>query len=165
MALISDRSPQNAPQPRTHQLRYLPNLRACSQQPGEIEKLPSRNALTTQRIFKYLLIELLSLQTGLMDTAGEPARTKIRRPRAARACELCRLKKNKCNEGEPCSYCRSRLSISLYSYQDFIDIYTEVLTRAPQITMRSVSTGQRTNQDGWFIPLSWSPFSCPDRLE
>lgn len=33
---------------------------------------------------------------------------KVRRPRAARACNLCRLKKNKCDELYPCTYCRSR---------------------------------------------------------
>lgn len=32
---------------------------------------------------------------------------KVRRPRAARACNLCRLKKNKCDELYPCTYCRS----------------------------------------------------------
>lgn len=32
---------------------------------------------------------------------------KVRRPRAARACNLCRVKKNKCDELYPCTYCRS----------------------------------------------------------
>lgn len=35
---------------------------------------------------------------------------KVRRPRAARACNLCRLKKNKCDELYPCTYCRSMSS-------------------------------------------------------
>ncbi|KAH7159517.1 fungal-specific transcription factor domain-containing protein [Dactylonectria estremocensis] len=35
-------------------------------------------------------------------------RQKTRRPRAVLACELCRIKKNKCDEANPCSYCRQR---------------------------------------------------------
>ncbi len=31
---------------------------------------------------------------------------KVRRPRAARACDLCRIKKNKCDELYPCTYCK-----------------------------------------------------------
>lgn len=43
--------------------------------------------------------------TGHAQNSGH----KVRRPRAARACNLCRLKKNKCDELYPCTYCRSKL--------------------------------------------------------
>jgi hypothetical protein len=50
-----------------------------------------------------------------MDLRGPPPRPgqnrghKVRRPRAARACDLCRAKKNKCDELYPsCTYCRSK---------------------------------------------------------
>ena len=39
---------------------------------------------------------------------SRPTVRQTRRPRAARACDLCRVKKNKCNEEIPCSYCRSQ---------------------------------------------------------
>ncbi|PSR77317.1 hypothetical protein BD289DRAFT_377888 [Coniella lustricola] len=40
-------------------------------------------------------------------TAAPSSGHKARRPRAARACNLCRVKKNKCDELYPCTYCRS----------------------------------------------------------
>ncbi|KAK7419267.1 hypothetical protein QQX98_003419 [Neonectria punicea] len=43
-----------------------------------------------------------------MDRSSEKPRPKTRRPRAVLACELCRVKKNKCDELHPCSYCRQR---------------------------------------------------------
>lgn len=45
-----------------------------------------------------------------------PARTphRTRRPRAARACDLCRAKKNKCDESYPCTYCRNRNATCVY---------------------------------------------------
>lgn len=50
-----------------------------------------------------------------MESTGSTAHAqnsghKVRRPRAARACNLCRLKKNKCDELYPCTYCRSKPS-------------------------------------------------------
>lgn len=42
-------------------------------------------------------------------TEGEnsPPR-KLKRPRAAQACERCRLKKYKCDESIPCFHCKSK---------------------------------------------------------
>ena len=40
-----------------------------------------------------------------------PSGVRARRPRAARACELCRSKKNKCDELLPCTYCKSQCII------------------------------------------------------
>lgn len=40
-----------------------------------------------------------------------------RRPRAARACDLCRAKKNKCDESYPCSYCKNRQLTCIYQGQ------------------------------------------------
>lgn len=37
---------------------------------------------------------------------------RVRRPRAARACDLCRVKKNKCDELYPCGYCKGRSLIA-----------------------------------------------------
>jgi hypothetical protein len=42
---------------------------------------------------------------------------RTRRPRAARACDLCRAKKNKCDESYPCSYCKSRNLQCVYEGQ------------------------------------------------
>lgn len=39
---------------------------------------------------------------------------RLRRPRAARACDLCRAKKNKCDESYPCSYCKGRNVTCVY---------------------------------------------------
>ncbi|KAI8243551.1 putative transcriptional regulatory protein [Colletotrichum sp. SAR 10_99] len=43
---------------------------------------------------------------------------KVRRPRAARACDLCRAKKNKCDELYPCTYCKNRGATCVYKGQD-----------------------------------------------
>lgn len=51
-----------------------------------------------------------STTTGHAQNSGH----KVRRPRAARACNLCRLKKNKCDELYPCTYCRSEPSPPLH---------------------------------------------------
>ncbi|KAK8024710.1 polyketide synthase [Apiospora arundinis] len=50
--------------------------------------------------------------------ASRPPNQRTRRPRAARACDLCRTKKNKCDESHPCSYCRSRNVPCVYQGQD-----------------------------------------------
>ncbi|KAH6683609.1 hypothetical protein F5X68DRAFT_171820 [Plectosphaerella plurivora] len=42
---------------------------------------------------------------------------KARRPRAARACDACRLKKNKCDELLPCTFCRNRRIECVYKGQ------------------------------------------------
>ena len=39
---------------------------------------------------------------------AEQADRKRKRPRAARACDLCRTKKYRCDESEPCSHCRKQ---------------------------------------------------------
>lgn len=45
-----------------------------------------------------------------------PTRTpqRTRRPRAARACDLCRAKKNKCDESYPCTFCKNRNATCIY---------------------------------------------------
>ncbi|KAG7151694.1 putative transcriptional regulatory protein C3C7.04 like [Verticillium longisporum] len=43
---------------------------------------------------------------------------KARRPRAARACDACRTKKNKCDELYPCTYCKNRKLECIYKGQD-----------------------------------------------
>ncbi|WQF89904.1 hypothetical protein CDEST_14918 [Colletotrichum destructivum] len=59
-----------------------------------------------------------------MDAGAETQRTtqnsgiKVRRPRAARACDLCRAKKNKCDELYPCTYCKNRNATCVYKGQD-----------------------------------------------
>lgn len=50
--------------------------------------------------------------TGSTTAHAQNSGHKVRRPRAARACNLCRLKKNKCDELYPCTYCRSEQSPS-----------------------------------------------------
>ncbi|RYC90210.1 hypothetical protein BFJ63_vAg6920 [Fusarium oxysporum f. sp. narcissi] len=49
---------------------------------------------------------------------NRPAAQRPRRPRAARACDLCRSKKYKCDESYPCSYCQSRNVECVYKGQD-----------------------------------------------
>jgi hypothetical protein len=50
--------------------------------------------------------------------ANQQSRTRTphrtRRPRAARACDLCRAKKNKCDESYPCTYCKNRNATCVY---------------------------------------------------
>ncbi|KAI0121708.1 fungal-specific transcription factor domain-containing protein [Xylariales sp. AK1849] len=58
-----------------------------------------------------------------MDQTNPPLPTqnsssKVRRPRAARACDACRIKKNKCDDLYPCSYCRTRNIECVYRGQD-----------------------------------------------
>ncbi|KZN84297.1 putative transcriptional regulatory protein [Penicillium chrysogenum] len=43
---------------------------------------------------------------------------RVRRPRAARACDYCRQKKYKCDESYPCSYCKGRGVECVYKGQD-----------------------------------------------
>ncbi|KAK2606862.1 hypothetical protein N8I77_005585 [Diaporthe amygdali] len=56
--------------------------------------------------------------TGSTTTHAQNSGHKVRRPRAARACNLCRLKKNKCDELYPCTYCRNRNVECVYQGQD-----------------------------------------------
>jgi hypothetical protein len=44
-------------------------------------------------------------------------RIRARRPRATRACDTCRAKKNKCDESYPCSYCKHRHLTCVYEGQ------------------------------------------------
>ncbi|KAF4426060.1 hypothetical protein F53441_14156 [Fusarium austroafricanum] len=50
--------------------------------------------------------------------ATKPSSRPPRRPPAARACDLCRSKKYKCDESYPCSYCQSRNVECVYKGQD-----------------------------------------------
>lgn len=44
----------------------------------------------------------------LCRAAGDDAvQSKPKRPRAAQACERCRVKKYKCDESYPCAHCKS----------------------------------------------------------
>jgi hypothetical protein len=43
-----------------------------------------------------------------LQALSQNTRHKVRRPRAARACDLCRAKKNKCDELYPCTYCKGK---------------------------------------------------------
>jgi hypothetical protein len=53
---------------------------------------------------------------------SRPVARQTRRPRAARACDLCRVKKNKCNEEIPCSYCRSQSHPVAFSYVSLCEL-------------------------------------------
>ncbi|KAI1848414.1 hypothetical protein JX266_005720 [Neoarthrinium moseri] len=44
--------------------------------------------------------------------------SKVRRPRAARACDACRVKKNKCDDLYPCTYCRNHNIECVYRGQE-----------------------------------------------
>ncbi|OAG12437.1 uncharacterized protein CC84DRAFT_123194 [Paraphaeosphaeria sporulosa] len=52
-----------------------------------------------------------------MEPASRSNGQRPRRPRAARACDLCRAKKNKCDESYPCSYCKNRQLTCVYQGQ------------------------------------------------
>ncbi|KAI8676283.1 C6 transcription factor [Fusarium sp. Ph1] len=52
--------------------------------------------------------------TSTVDSGGP----KPKRLRAAQACDLCRVKKNKCDEQYPCSHCRSRNARCVYRGDD-----------------------------------------------
>ncbi|KAJ5103683.1 hypothetical protein N7532_004212 [Penicillium argentinense] len=39
-------------------------------------------------------------------SVDEPAPKRVKRPRAAQACDRCRTKKYKCDEQYPCSHCK-----------------------------------------------------------
>ncbi|OGE47467.1 hypothetical protein PENARI_c043G10213 [Penicillium arizonense] len=49
-----------------------------------------------------------------MDNSVESDGPALKRLRAARACEMCRLKKNKCDELRPCTHCRNRKTDCVY---------------------------------------------------
>ncbi|KAE8326305.1 fungal-specific transcription factor domain-containing protein [Aspergillus sergii] len=49
-----------------------------------------------------------------MDNNVESNGPALKRLRAARACEMCRLKKNKCDELRPCTHCRNRKTECVY---------------------------------------------------
>lgn len=53
----------------------------------------------------------------LMEPAARASNQRLRRPRAARACDICRAKKNKCDESYPCSYCKNRQLTCVYQGQ------------------------------------------------
>ncbi|TDZ32422.1 Zinc finger protein grt1 [Colletotrichum spinosum] len=81
-----------------------------------------------------------------MDNAAEAQRTtqnsgiKVRRPRAARACDLCRAKKNKCDELYPCTYCKNRGAACVYKGQDMSRrLYTPEYVRQLEEQVKSLS--------------------------
>ncbi|WYZ46655.1 hypothetical protein EsH8_IX_000880 [Colletotrichum jinshuiense] len=81
-----------------------------------------------------------------MDSATETQRTtqnsgiKVRRPRAARACDLCRAKKNKCDELYPCTYCKNRNATCVYKGQDMSRrLYTPEYVRQLEEQVKSLS--------------------------
>ncbi|KAK4119489.1 hypothetical protein N657DRAFT_581552 [Parathielavia appendiculata] len=80
---------------------------------------------------------------------------KVRRPRAARACDLCRVKKNKCDELYPCTYCKDRNAECLTSKHRYVR-HLEDLVR--QLT---ASQGQQPHE-GMFINQD-RPTPQPDR--
>jgi hypothetical protein len=59
---------------------------------------------------------------------------KVRRPRAARACDLCRVKKNKCDELYPCTYCKGEIL-------EPISLYNAASHPSRQIVTQNASTG------------------------
>lgn len=83
-----------------------------------------------------------------MDQAGprpptQNSGSKVRRPRAARACDACRVKKNKCDDLYPCTYCRSQSAAGPPSRRGTVE-----LTFPPQITISSASTEARRQGGG-----------------
>jgi hypothetical protein len=48
-----------------------------------------------------------NLRSPVNSAADEPSAKRPKRPRAAQACDRCRLKKYKCDEQYPCLHCKS----------------------------------------------------------
>ena len=58
--------------------------------------------------YEWIMQRPLSSSSPPRRAAGDEAvQPKAKRPRAAQACERCRLKKYKCDESYPCSHCKS----------------------------------------------------------
>ena len=60
------------------------------------------------------------------DEAGQP---KPKRPRAAQACDRCRMKKYKCDESYPCLHCRSKFILAFFLFFSFFFLLCEEARR------------------------------------
>jgi hypothetical protein len=94
---------------------------------------------------------------------------RARRPRAARACDLCRSKKNKCDESYPCSYCRSRHVQCVYQGQqpssrrytdEYVKQLEEQVKRLTTVVLDS-PIAHLAGPDHQAIPENASPLQHP----
>ena len=64
--------------------------------------------------YEWIMQRPLSSSSPPRRAAGEEAvQARAKRPRAAQACDRCRLKKYKCDESYPCSHCKSMYYFTL----------------------------------------------------
>ncbi|AEO63828.1 uncharacterized protein THITE_2010769, partial [Thermothielavioides terrestris NRRL 8126] len=106
---------------------------------------------------------------------GQNRGHKVRRPRAARACDLCRAKKNKCDELYPsCTYCRSKSImaqqlgkttdiLNCYRYVRHLEALVDQLTAANRSRVRDGSESQSCDSITCIPPLA-SPGHYDDYL-
>jgi hypothetical protein len=79
------------------------------------------------------------MEANERNPTGAPHRT--RRPRAARACDLCRAKKNKCDESYPCTYCKNRNATCVYQgSQHTVRRYTAEYVKQLEDEVKRLST-------------------------
>lgn len=79
-----------------------------------------------------------------------PAARKFKKPRAARACELCRAKKYRCDEQDPCGRCRRRNITCIY--QDARRIRERLRSNAHEDT--NAASERTPSVEGFGVPIS-----------
>lgn len=104
-----------------------------------------------------------------MDTtprgAARPHGQRARRPRAARACDACRVKKNKCDESYPCSYCEHRHLTCVYQgQQPSSQRYTAEYVRQLEDQVKQLSTLPVASPNAPpYVQFGQSPSINPDQ--
>lgn len=80
---------------------------------SEVHRAGFRKRLHIRYTISFTCLSMEAAERG----AARAHSQRTRRPRAARACDRCRAKKNKCDELYPCSYCKSRDVTCVYQGQ------------------------------------------------
>lgn len=79
-------------------------------------------------------------------TSAHKSGQKARRPRAARACNLCRVKKYKCDELHPCTHCKSMSTLPSHERLWHMANWCLQLARSNVFTRGRIRRGGGTRQ-------------------
>ncbi|KAJ5154352.1 transcriptional regulator family: Fungal Specific TF [Penicillium coprophilum] len=114
----------------------------------------------------------------MMENLGSPARQpglhqlaskRTKRPRAAQACDRCRLKKYKCNEQYPCLHCKKSNLTCIYqgNYREressrSAEYVTELEMKVEELTSKLRDAEAKTSTRSPILPTAETPCSMRD---
>ncbi|OQE37122.1 hypothetical protein PENCOP_c010G06173 [Penicillium coprophilum] len=99
----------------------------------------------------------------------QPASKRIKRPRAAQACDRCRLKKYKCNDQYPCLHCKKSDLTCIYqgNYREressrSADYIIELEMKVEELTSKLRDAEAKTSTRSPILPTAETPCSMRD---